>query len=96
MVSPAVPAAGVYYLTASLTIEVDTGDTVGCEFAPTQAESTSEQVGPSANDTFDSMTLSGATTQFGEDGLNAVLISNSSGAVSSTATPGNTHRPLKV
>ncbi len=34
MTGPAVPASGVYYLTASLTIEVAQGDFVGCSFSP--------------------------------------------------------------
>jgi hypothetical protein len=116
MTSPAVAATGIYYLTASLTIEVNTGDTVGCQFAPGPDEATTQQIGPAVNNTFENMALNGAvaltagdhvivicidansdaTTQFGEGDLNAVLISNSTGAVSSGAKASNARSTLKL
>jgi hypothetical protein len=59
MTGPAVPASGVYYLTASLTIEVAQGDFVGCSFSPGSDESTAEEIGPAPNTAFQSMSLNG-------------------------------------
>jgi hypothetical protein len=114
--SPGVPTAGIYYLTASLTIEVGSGDIVACQFAPGPDEVTTQQIGPPTNLTFESMSLTGAvslnagqqvtvictdsssntSTSFGEGNLNAILISSSSGAVSSSAKASNAHSPLMI
>jgi hypothetical protein len=59
MTGPAVPASGVYYLTASLTIEVAQGDFVGCSFSPGSSESSAEEIGPAPNTAFQSMSLNG-------------------------------------
>jgi hypothetical protein len=59
MTSPAVPVTGVYYLTASLTIEVAQGDFVGCSFSPASSESSAEEIGPAPNTAFQSMSLTG-------------------------------------
>jgi hypothetical protein len=59
MTGPAVPTSGVYYLTASLTIEVAQGDFVGCSFSPASTESTAEEIGPAPNTAFQSMALNG-------------------------------------
>jgi hypothetical protein len=34
MTGPPVPTSGVYYLSASLTLEIGAGDVAGCAFAP--------------------------------------------------------------
>jgi hypothetical protein len=59
MTGPAVPTSGVYYLSASLTIEVAQGDFVGCSFSPGSSESSAEEIGPSPNTAFQSMSLNG-------------------------------------
>lgn len=47
MTGPTVPTSGVYYLSASLTLEIGAGDVAGCAFAPESSEGTLEQIGPS-------------------------------------------------
>jgi hypothetical protein len=59
MTGPAVPASGVYYLAASLTIEVAQGDFVGCSFSPGSSESSAEEIGPAPATEFESMSLNG-------------------------------------
>jgi hypothetical protein len=59
MTDPAVPTSGVYYLTASLTIEVAQGDFVGCSFSPGSDETNAEEIGPAPNTAFQSMSLNG-------------------------------------
>jgi hypothetical protein len=59
MTGPAVPTSGVYYLTASLTIEVAQGDFVGCSFSPGSDETSAEEIGPAPNTAFQSMSLNG-------------------------------------
>ena len=62
MTAPAVPTSGVYYLSASLTIEVAQGDFVGCSFSPGSSESSAEEIGPAPNTAFQSMSLNGEVT----------------------------------
>ncbi len=62
MTGPAVPTSGVYYLTASLTIEIAEGDFVGCSFSPGSSESSAEEIGPAPNTGFQSMSLNGETS----------------------------------
>jgi hypothetical protein len=59
MTGPAVSVSGVYYLTASLTIEVAQGDFVGCSFSPGSSESSAEEIGPAPSTAFQSMSLNG-------------------------------------
>jgi hypothetical protein len=59
MRGPAVTTSGVYYLNASLTIELGPGDIVACEFI-NQVAATTQQIGPVAANTFESMSLTGA------------------------------------
>lgn len=59
MTAPAVPTSGVYYLNASLTIEVAQGDYVGCTFSPGSNVSNAEEIGPATNTAFQSMSLNG-------------------------------------
>jgi hypothetical protein len=59
MTGPAVATTGVYYLTASLTIEVAEGDFVGCSLSPGSSESSAEEIGPAPDTEFQSMSLTG-------------------------------------
>jgi hypothetical protein len=110
LASAPVPSDGIYYLSASMTINVERGDTVTCLFAPAPPGGTSEKIGPPPNDMFQNMALTGAVslragevpsvicteevaakrTEFIQGNLTAILISNSSGTVTTsaaTATP---------
>jgi hypothetical protein len=46
LTAPAVPSSGVYYITASLTVEVAAGDLVACAALPNQIEAQTVQFGP--------------------------------------------------
>jgi hypothetical protein len=59
MTGPPVTTSGVYYLTASLTIEIAQGDFVGCSLAPASSESSAEEIGPATATGFQSMSLNG-------------------------------------
>lgn len=59
MTGPAVPVSGVYYLTASLTIELAQSDFIGCSFSPGSSESSAEEIGPAPSTEFQSMALNG-------------------------------------
>jgi hypothetical protein len=62
LTSPPVQDTGVYYLSASLTFQVTGDDTVGCEFEPTSAESTAEQIEAPTVTEYENMSLNGAVS----------------------------------
>jgi hypothetical protein len=74
MTGAAVPVSGVYYLSASLTLELGAGDIVGCSFAQSSSEDSEQQIGPSTNDTFESMALNGAVALNAGDAPSVVCI----------------------
>jgi hypothetical protein len=121
MSSPEAPADGVYYLSASLTFGMGSGDEVACQFFPDPTEGSTQNIGPVSNSTFETMTLNGAvslsagqdvtiicingnssgnntlTVKLAQGNLNAVLVSKSSGAVSSSAVRAQKSTPsLKI
>jgi hypothetical protein len=61
LTGPPVPTSGTYYLTASLTLEIASGDFIGCGF-PNSTESTAQEVGPAPAQMFASMSLNGAVS----------------------------------
>jgi hypothetical protein len=77
MTAPPVPVNGTYYLSASLTLEIGSGDEVGCAFAQAIGSS-EEQIGPNTNDTFESMALNGAAVLNKGDTPLIVCIDNTS------------------
>jgi hypothetical protein len=81
MTSPAVPTTGIYYLTASLTIEVNTRDIVACQFAPGPDEQTTQRVGPAAGDIFENMALNGAVALDAGDHVSVICIDANSHAI---------------
>jgi hypothetical protein len=84
MTGPAVPTSGVYYLTASLTIEVAQGDFVGCSFSPGSDESNAEEIGPAPNTAFQSMSLNGETFLNAGQSPSIVCIDANSNATTQT------------
>jgi len=62
LTSVPVPADGIYYLSASMTIQVGKGDTVTCQFAPAPPDGTSQRIGLAPAITFQSMSLTGAVS----------------------------------
>ena len=54
------PAAGIYYLSASLTLKVAGGDSVSCIFDPDPTVGSLQQVDPGGGDALVSMSLNGA------------------------------------
>jgi hypothetical protein len=60
LTSPAVQDTGIYYLSASLTFQVTGGDSVECEFEPTSAGSTGEEIEATTVTEFENMSLTGA------------------------------------
>jgi hypothetical protein len=62
LTSSAVPTSGIYSLSASLTFQVTGGDIVACQFAPSSAESTAEQVEAPTVTSYEDMALNGAVS----------------------------------
>jgi hypothetical protein len=84
MTAPAVAVSGTYYLNASLTIEVDGGDFVGCSFGPSTLQPTAEEVGAPPNEEFESMALAGPATLDAGQAPSIVCINANVGSDSQT------------
>jgi hypothetical protein len=58
--APAVPVSGIYYITASATVQVAGGDAVACAAIPNQIEPQTTQFGPASETVPASLALNGA------------------------------------
>ena len=60
LTAPAVPTSGIYYITASVTLQVADGDTVACATGPNQIEAQTAQFGAPASTTSAALPVNGA------------------------------------
>jgi hypothetical protein len=62
MASAAVPSAGVYYVTATLTILLAAGDYVGCGLIPNAASNFGQEVGPAPSQEFQNLVVANSVS----------------------------------
>jgi hypothetical protein len=62
LTAPAVPTSGIYYITASVTIQVDSGDIVACAAIPNQIQAQTAQFGAPSNSISNALAVNGAVS----------------------------------